>query len=222
MKASIRRVDQSGACAFAVSAQNRVIAWNGVAEKTLGWTAREAIGLDISKVIEAKDLFGNRCCASFCGLHEMARREEPIHALWMLLKKKDGGYGEFFGSVQTVRSKDDGHDAGSQSDENDLVFELHEERRRKTAGALIERLLHRQIGYAPVAKAKPAGATPQLTARQKEVLSLLAEGMEPHRIAKKLGVSVNTVRNHIQRILFTLKCHSQANAVAIAIRQGLI
>jgi hypothetical protein len=49
----------------------------------------------------------------------------------------------------------------------------------------------------------------------------LAEGFEPPRIAPQLGVSINTVRSHIQGIFNGLGCHTQANAVAIAIRQGV-
>ena len=87
---------------------------------------------------------------------------------------------------------------------------------------MIERLLYRQIGYPPPTKGSDSADRPRLTPRQKEVLGLLAEGLEPPRIASRLGVSVNTVRNHIQGILNSLGCHTQANAVAIAIRQGLI
>lgn len=152
----------------------------------------------------------------------MAHRREPIQTLWLSLKKKNGSYCQFFGVVHAVSAKSDSSKPGESDDCIDLVFELQEERRRQTAGALIERLLYRQIGYPPPPKAGNSGDRPRLTPRQKEVLGLLSEGYEPPRIAKKLGVSINTVRNHIQGILNSLGCHTQANAVAIAIRQGLI
>ena len=62
----------------------------------------------------------------------------------------------------------------------------------------------------------------QLTGRQRQVLVLLAAGRTTGEIAKALGVSLNTVRHHMQNILDKLDCHSQAQAVAVAIRQKLI
>jgi DNA-binding CsgD family transcriptional regulator len=188
---------------------------------TLGWTGEDVIGRDAGELMEVKDLFGNRLCPHHCGLHEMARRGEPFQTVCLFLKAKNGEYHQFFGSVSAVAAETHDRDAKRKQRGWDLVFRLQQERRRQTAGALIERLLHRQAAL-PVPASAPDGQPPQLTARQKEVLSLLAEGCEPPRIAKRLGVSVNTVRNHIQRILMNLDCHSQANAVAIAIRQGLI
>jgi DNA-binding CsgD family transcriptional regulator len=220
---SVKRVNQSALCAFALNEQNRIVAWSKAAVAALGWTAKEAVGQVACNVIEGKDIFGNRWCPQYCGLREMAERREPIQTVWLQLKKKDGSYVQFFGDVHAVPANDGSPGAGRDEKGADLLFELQEERRRQTAGALIERLLYRQIGYPPpVTKTQDGGELPRLTTRQKEVLSLLAEGLEPARIAPRLGVSVNTVRNHIQRILFNLECHSQANAVAIAIRQGLI
>ena len=57
-----------------------------------------------------------------------------------------------------------------------------------------------------------------LTAREREVLELLADGQRAHSIAEELGLSVLTVRNHIQAILRKLGCHSQLEAAALARR----
>lgn len=61
-----------------------------------------------------------------------------------------------------------------------------------------------------------------LTAREREVLSLLGDGMANGAIAERLFLSVHTVRNHIQRILVKLNAHSKLEAVAIATREGLL
>lgn len=61
-----------------------------------------------------------------------------------------------------------------------------------------------------------------LTPRQREVLSLLAEGTPAKLIARRLGITEVTVRNHIQAILRELGCHSQLEAVATARRRGLV
>lgn len=61
-----------------------------------------------------------------------------------------------------------------------------------------------------------------LTRRQREVLSLLEEGVQAKVIARRLEISETTVRNHIQAILSELRCHSQLEAVAKARRLGLV
>jgi len=61
-----------------------------------------------------------------------------------------------------------------------------------------------------------------LTARELEVLRLLADGLRAGPIAAALGLSLATVRNHIRAILRKLGCHSQLEAVAEARRRGLI
>lgn len=62
----------------------------------------------------------------------------------------------------------------------------------------------------------------QLTARELEVLSLLVKGQRGAEIARRLSVSVNTVRTHIHNVLSKLKVHSQLEAVALAGRLGLV
>jgi PAS domain S-box-containing protein len=61
-----------------------------------------------------------------------------------------------------------------------------------------------------------------LTARQQEILQLLAEGIPAKVIASRLGVVEATVRNHIRAILVALGAHSQLEALANARRLRLI
>jgi two-component system nitrate/nitrite response regulator NarL len=60
-----------------------------------------------------------------------------------------------------------------------------------------------------------------LTARERDILVLLADGTGQKAIAAELVLSSKTVATHIQRILAKLGAHSRAEAVAIAHREGL-
>ncbi len=68
----------------------------------------------------------------------------------------------------------------------------------------------------------PGRSAAGLTARELEVLRLLAEGRRAGAIAAHLGLSLATVRNHIRSILRKLGCHSQLEAVAEARRRRLV
>jgi DNA-binding NarL/FixJ family response regulator len=61
-----------------------------------------------------------------------------------------------------------------------------------------------------------------LTARQRQILQMLADGMQTDAVAKRLGLSTETVRTHTKRILAKLHADTRTQAVAIAIRNGLI
>jgi DNA-binding NarL/FixJ family response regulator len=61
-----------------------------------------------------------------------------------------------------------------------------------------------------------------LTRREREVLQLLADGLEPHEIAERFVISPKTVAGHIERILKKLGVHSRAAAVARAFREGFV
>jgi DNA-binding NarL/FixJ family response regulator len=61
-----------------------------------------------------------------------------------------------------------------------------------------------------------------LSARQREILQMLADGMQTDAVARQLGLSTETVRTHTKRILAKLHADTRTQAVAIAIRNGLI
>lgn len=79
----------------------------------------------------------------------------------------------------------------------------------------------RRVGAALSAMAVHVGAFPQLTAREREVLDLLARGHDNDRIARTLFLSEKTVRNHVSSVLAKLNVHSRAEAVARARDAGL-
>ncbi len=66
------------------------------------------------------------------------------------------------------------------------------------------------------------GLGADLTRRELEVLRLMASGLINKRIARRLGLRLNTVRNHSQNILYKLRAHSRLEAIAIAVRDGII
>lgn len=66
-----------------------------------------------------------------------------------------------------------------------------------------------------------AGGT-LLTPRERQVLELLAEGLSHDEIGKRLGISGETVRTHLQKASERLGAGTRTQAVATALRLGLI
>jgi DNA-binding CsgD family transcriptional regulator len=61
-----------------------------------------------------------------------------------------------------------------------------------------------------------------LTAREAEVLGLIAEGASNKLIARRLGISVHTAKFHVAAVLDKLDAGSRADAVAQAVRLGVL
>jgi len=62
---------------------------------------------------------------------------------------------------------------------------------------------------------------PDLTEREREVLTLVAGGARNPLIAKSLGISPKTVRNHLSNVLGKLQVEDRAEAILKAREAGL-
>jgi DNA-binding CsgD family transcriptional regulator len=65
-------------------------------------------------------------------------------------------------------------------------------------------------------------SAPSLSPRERETLTLLASGFSTMQMAQHMGISKETVRNHVKRVLRSLGARSRIEAVAKGRRAGLI
>jgi two-component system, NarL family, nitrate/nitrite response regulator NarL len=61
-----------------------------------------------------------------------------------------------------------------------------------------------------------------LSARERQILVMLARGWSNRRIAQECLLSLNTIRTHVQNVLVKLGVHSKLEAAALAVRHGLV
>jgi NarL family two-component system response regulator LiaR len=87
------------------------------------------------------------------------------------------------------------------------------------APAAAARLLRAISGRADAAPQPPRD---QLTAREREVLELIARGFANKRIALELGISEKTVKAHVGRVLAKLGVSDRTQAAVLAVREGLV
>lgn len=77
--------------------------------------------------------------------------------------------------------------------------------------------------FAKPAESESGVSDDELTAREREVLELMVEGVTSNRkLAKRLGVSENTVKFHVRNILDKLRLHNRAEAVGYALRKKIV
>jgi pimeloyl-ACP methyl ester carboxylesterase/DNA-binding CsgD family transcriptional regulator len=75
--------------------------------------------------------------------------------------------------------------------------------------------------YPPGQAARAQGSFPDLTAREREVLELIARGLDNAQIAARLGLSEKTVRNNITRIFDKIGVENRSQAIVSAREAGL-
>jgi DNA-binding NarL/FixJ family response regulator len=86
-----------------------------------------------------------------------------------------------------------------------------------------ERRLHATLKRASTIHSQKGAGSPKLgplTGREREVLTLLARGLDNRGIAKQLHLSAHTARTHVGNILRKLGVHSRADAARIALRES--
>ncbi|GEM88287.1 DNA-binding response regulator [Meiothermus granaticius NBRC 107808] len=91
------------------------------------------------------------------------------------------------------------------------------------AAAMGSIYLDPQIAHIVLGQLNVPGETQvQLTKRELEVLRLIAEGLSNKQIAQDLGISLSTVKTHVEELLAKLSVSDRTQAAIRALRQGLL
>ncbi len=215
---TLERISRSGEAVFAVDSAQRIILWNKACERLLSRPARSAVGRCCYEVLCGRDANGNIYCHRNCAVAYQARelRDDPVRNFNLTMKTGDGKKKKISTSMFAIASF---HPAL-----NTLVHVL-----RETNGTLPPAHVPAPEPAETPSDSEPlspvtlsGGETVVLTAREKEILRCLAEGMGTGAIAKKLFIATVTVRNHVQSILHKLDVHTKVAAVVLAYRHGLV
>ena len=89
------------------------------------------------------------------------------------------------------------------------------------APSITRRLIEEFVRAAPGRSEPPAGIA-DLTARELEVLQLIARGLSNAEIAKELFVSETTVKTHVAHVLMKLGLRDRVQAVVFAYEHGIV
>ncbi|GEM_PF-3363087 len=187
-------IASGGLPAYATDQDDRIVFWNKGAEGLFGKDADDVLGKPAHKVVGKRDWFGYR------------RRTEPadpfsISTLGMALFLIPGRRRHLYTLVHVLQS-------AAQTCRPD------------GAGPLQNLSPLKESCLPPVPF--PAIGLPPLTQREREILDLLAEGLQNKEVAQEIRISSVTVRNHVQNILAKLGVHSKLEAVSMAFRRGWV
>ena len=208
-------IARTGAPAFITDECGLIAVWSRGAEELLGYPADQVLGKPCHELLCGQDVFGNRFCDRQCPLTSMVERQETIHRFELDVRT---GAGQTVPTGFSIIAM-----PGARAGQYSLIHFLEPIDRRREASELIRRAL--TIEPAPPSSSSAGGEAallPSMTAREIQVLRLLAEGRSTQVIAESLFISITTTRNHIQNILRKLNAHSKLEAVSLALRTHLL
>ena len=85
-----RALARTGDGAFVITGDGKIILWNRVAERVLGYTAREAIGRACCDVLVGRDGDNNRLCYRGCHVMSLVKMGDPVQSFDMQTRTKSG------------------------------------------------------------------------------------------------------------------------------------
>jgi len=212
---ALDRIARSGQAVFAIDSADRIILWNKKCEELLGKPARSVLGKRCYDVMAGRDENGNIYCYRNCPVAFQAREKtkDPVKRFQLSVETGKQGRRSVEVSLFAIPSY---HPALS------TVVHVLREGKQKTS-ALERELAKETHSREPLwPMTTKEGAPVDLTAREKEILRCLGEGLSTPAIAKKLFIAPVTVRNHIQAILHKLDVHTKLAAVVFAYQHELI
>lgn len=189
---------QAFAVEVGVDGRDRILSWGAEAQGLFGYPAAETLGLRLQDVLDGRDVFGNRLCRGGCWLRDTFQAGEPVQRFEIDVRHAAG---------RRIRVVVDAEKNGADG----WTYHFLPDRRRSASPR-----------SEPRTESTAAGPGPVLTQRQLVVLRLLARGAETTEIARELGISATTVRNHVQHVLDKLGAHNRLQAVSLARQHGLL
>lgn len=218
-----RFLEGTADAAFTVDLEGRIRTWNSAAVHMFGCDAQAVLEAPCAAVINGHRANGTQMCKQECLLLEQARvvhsadhRSDHSNIVNFDMEARPLGRRPFWVNVSLL-VVDDPH-----TQRRLVVHFVRDITDRKCAErftADVVSLVHR------LANGKGSGELPpteSLTVQERRVLELLHEGDGTKEIARKLGISIGTLRNHIHNLDLKLGTHGRLEAVMQALKRGLI
>ncbi len=201
--------------AFAVDEQGLVCSWNRAAEKLFGYSGSEVLHQPCAPLFQGCDNLGAKVCAEPCSVMERVAAHQEVSNYDLAVKVRSGG--TMWVNISILVFHDD------RTHRHLIVHLARDISGKKQGEDLAYKLLQaaREIASLP----QDAGSLPPvspLSEQERKILRLLAEGQTAAKVARELGITPRTLRNHLHHANQKLHTRSRLEAVTQATRRGLL
>jgi len=208
-------LEHTADAAFVLSEDGEIRFWNKAAEKLLGHAAEDVLHKTCYEVLEGIGRLGTRVCHDGCSVMDCAGKNHEIPNFDMSVKTRSGE--RRWINMSTIIWE------SARTGRHLVVHLAHDVTEQRKTEDLTQRMLDlsRQLGEIGQTAVRPSPAAP-LSEQEKQILHLFAEGKSSQSVAKSLGISMQTLRNHLHHINQKLRTHNRLEAVMNALQRKLI
>lgn len=201
--------------AFALTDFGEICSWNQGAEKLFGYSAANAIRKNCQSLLQARGVLGIQIWGVDCSVRECAAKHREIPDFDLEATTHSGR--RIWVNVSTLLFEN------ARSHGRLIIHFARDITVRKVKEELLEKMMDfaRQLTSMPETGMRPAPVSP-LSEQEKNILRSLSSGKDAAQVASSLGITPQTVRNHLHHINQKLGTHDRLQAVTHASQRKLL
>jgi PAS domain S-box-containing protein len=201
--------------AFVVTLEGEICFWNAAAERMFGYTAPDVLNRTCHEVLKGKDALGTVVCTGQCSVQRCAAHTESIPAFDLEVTTSSDQ--RRWISVSTIVFED------SRLHRRLIAHLAHDITDRKATEQAFSKMVEVSKVVASIGDghSRPA-LVESLSDQEHRILTRFANAKNSGQVAKELGITLPTLRNHLHAINQKLRTHNRLEAVLHAMKRGLI
>lgn len=207
--------------AFVINKEQHIIYWNPAAQEILGYVSAEVSNQPCYEIVAGCDGQDRLICHEHCRVAMTALSGGIVTNYDARVRTKANGLRWVNMSTFTFPVNSGGTGLVLVHLFRDVTQKKQQEQFIDQMLAAAQNLQNETPPQAPSSVPVESRST-NLTDREREVLSLLSQGLSTNDIAHSLSISASTARNHIRNILQKLHVHNRLEAVIYAFKHGLV
>lgn len=201
--------------AFSLTDEGEICSWNKAAEQLFGYSRAEALHQSCYSLLQGKGTLGTQVCAETCSIRDCAAKNLEIPNFDLEVKTRSKR--RLWVNVSTLVYEN------SRNHRRLIVHFAHDIAARRKGEELLRKVtaLSRQLSALPEIIGKPAPVS-SLSEQEREILHLFSVGRTSTEISHYLGITLQTLRNHLHHINRKLHTHNRLEAVTHAVQRKLL
>lgn len=201
--------------AFAVTLEGEICFWNAAAEGLFGYRAGEVLHKTCYEVLCGTGALGTTVCCRGCGVQRCAVHTESIPSFDLEITTCSGQ--RKWVSVSTIVFED------SRLRRRLIVHLGRDIGKRKEREEAFQKIVDLSKQLVSIGESQPQLAPVEpLSHQEQRILMLFANSKNSAQVAKEVGITLPTLRNHLHAINQKFRTHNRLEAVLHAMRRGLI
>lgn len=208
-------LERTADAAFAVTREGEICSWNRAAERLFGHAAADVLNRACYEVLDGLGALGTQVCIGNCGVQQCAAQEQGIPDFDLEVKTRSGE--RLWVNISTLVFEE------PRRNRRLVVHLARDISRRKKSEELLAKMMDISKEVAAIAghNVRAAPVSP-LSEQEQRILRLFVKARNSSEIARELGITLPTLRNHLHSINEKLRTHNRLEAVMHAMQRGLI